>query len=161
MTIYSTGAIFNHDPTFSVLSPQPKVPLYMRRRGIIAAVQATITDRYHKIKRKSGQGPDRGRLCGIHKRDDPPLSQITMYLRLALIFVFHILSASAQCQWATIANLNAGCLTLGYFHLTSCRFISYGLENAHTFHFNGGVRFHKLCSYSDHGDQYFNCIRRS
>ena len=50
---------------------------------------------------------------------------------------------------------------LAYFHLTSCRFISYGLEDAHTFHSNGGVRFHKLCSHSDHGDQHSYCIRRS
>lgn len=35
-----------------------------------------------------------------------------MYLRFILIFVFRVLSASAQCQWATIADLNAGCLIL-------------------------------------------------
>lgn len=35
---------------------------------------------------------------------------ITMYLRFALIFLFYIRTASAQCQWATIASVNPGFL---------------------------------------------------
>jgi hypothetical protein len=117
LTAGKGGAVFGSFVDFLIRDFPISAPsrisilLYLRHCGIIAAVQATITDRYHKIKRKSGQGPDRG--THIYERDNPLLSQITMYLGLPLLFVFHILSASAQCQWATIANLNAGCLILG------------------------------------------------